>query len=105
MTQPSKQRVIFIIEQKLDYAKLRVHENYTHKQIIEISGIDPTAIARWNRQYLAELNGQTPKSSKAMTLEQQEIQSLKKYAVRISYTEYSDDAAMSAIGFVVLINC
>jgi hypothetical protein len=32
----------------------------------------------WKKQYLAEINGQTPKSSKAMTPEQQEIQSLKK---------------------------
>ena len=31
-----------------------------------------------NNKYLAEINGQTPKSSKAMTPEQQEIQSLKK---------------------------
>jgi transposase len=30
------------------------------------------------KQYLAEINGQTPKSSKAMTPEQQKIQSLKK---------------------------
>ena len=33
---------------------------------------------RWKKQYLAELGGQTPTSGKAMTPEQQEIQSLKK---------------------------
>jgi transposase len=73
-----KQRTTFTVEQKLDYAKLMVHENYTNKQIIEISGAGPTAVTRWKKQYLAELNGQAPASGKAMTPEQQEIQSLKK---------------------------
>lgn len=44
----------------------------------DISGAGPTAVARWKKQYLAELGGQTPTSGKAMTPEQQEIQSLKK---------------------------
>ena len=80
MTQskPRKQRTTFTIEQKLDYAKLMVNENYTNKQIMEISGAGPTAVTRWKKQYLAELDGKTPQSSKAMTPEQQEIQSLKK---------------------------
>lgn len=80
MTQikPRKQRTTFTIEQKLDYAKLMVNENYTNKQIIEISGAGPTAVTRWKKQYLAELDGKTPQSGKAMTPEQQEIQSLKK---------------------------
>ena len=73
-----KQRVMFSVEQKLDYVKLMVNEGYTNKQIIEISGAGPTAIARWKKQYLAELDGQAPQSGKAMTPEQQEIQSLKK---------------------------
>ena len=80
MTQikPRKQRTTSTTEQKLDYAKLMVNENYTNKQIIEISGVGPTAVIRWKKQYLAELNGQAPTSGKAMTPEQQEIQSLKK---------------------------
>ena len=80
MTQqkPRKQRTTFTIEQKLDYAKLMVNENYTNKQIMEISGAGPTAVTRWKKQYLAELNGQAPEYGKAMTIEQQEIQSLKK---------------------------
>jgi hypothetical protein len=44
-----------------------VNENYTNKQIIEISGASPTAVIRWKKQYLAELNGQAPTSGKAMT--------------------------------------
>ena len=80
MTQykPRKPRTTFTVEQKLDYAKLMVNENYTNKQIMEISGAGPTAVTRWKKQYLAELNGQTPESVKAMIPEQQEIQSLKK---------------------------
>ena len=70
MTQikPRKQRTTSTTEQKLDYAKLMVNE-----QIIEISGAGPTAVIRWKKQYLAELNGQAPTSGKAMTPEQQEI--------------------------------
>jgi len=52
-----KKRVMFSVEQKLDYVKLMVNEGYTNKQIIEISGAGPTAVARWKKQYLAELNG------------------------------------------------
>jgi len=55
-----KQRVMFSVEQKLDYVKLMVNEGYTNKQIIDISGAGPTAVARWKKQYLAELDGQTP---------------------------------------------
>ena len=73
-----KQRVIFTVEQKLDYVKLMINEGHTNRQIIDISGAGPTAVARWKKQYLAGFNEQTPTSSKAMTPEQQEIQSLKK---------------------------
>ncbi|CAC9645960.1 hypothetical protein [uncultured Gammaproteobacteria bacterium] len=73
-----KERANFTIEQKLDYAKLMVNENYSNKKIVAISGAGPSAVTRWKKQYLAEISGQTPKSSKAMTPEQQEIQSLKK---------------------------
>ena len=80
MTQQKNQEVtrMFSVEQKLDYVKLMINKGYTNRQIIEISGAGPTAVARWKKQYLAELNGQTPTSGKATTPEQQEIQSLKK---------------------------
>ena len=55
-----------------------VNENYTNKKIMAISGAGPSAVTRWKQQYLAEINGQTPESSKAMTPEQQETQSLNK---------------------------
>jgi transposase len=34
-----RQRVMFTVEQKLDYVKLMVNEGYTNKQIIEIFGV------------------------------------------------------------------
>ena len=42
-----KQRVMFTVEQKLDYVKLMVNEGYTNRQIIDISGAGPTAVARY----------------------------------------------------------
>ena len=49
-----KQRVTFSVEQKLDYVNLMINEGYTNRQIIEISGAGPTAVARWKKQYLLE---------------------------------------------------
>jgi transposase len=72
-----KPKSIFTTQQKLEYAKLMVEEGYSNKQIIEISGACSSAVTRWKRQYLAELNGITPTAS-ALTKEQQEIQQLKK---------------------------
>jgi transposase len=73
-----KARVTFTIEQKLEYAKLMVDEGYTNKQIRDISGAGETAVSRWKRQYLAEVDGQTPQGKKALTPEQQKIQELEK---------------------------
>jgi transposase len=73
-----KPKIKVTIEQKLDYVKLMVHENYTNKQFMAISGAGASAVTCWKKQYLAELNGQTPESAKALTPEQQEIQLLKK---------------------------
>jgi len=78
MSKQRKQRLSFTKEQKLDYAKLMVNEGYTNQQIIEISGAGSTAISRWKKQYLDELDGNTPEGKKALTAEHQEIQDLKK---------------------------
>ena len=72
-----KTRKNFTLAQKLDYAKLMVEEGYSNHQVMAISGAGATAVCRWKRQYIAERNGITPQS-KAMTAEQQEIQSLKR---------------------------
>jgi len=75
---PRKERVTFTAEQKLEYAKLMVNEGYSNKQISDISGAGPTAVSRWKKQYLDEINGQTPQGKKALTAEQQKIQELEK---------------------------
>lgn len=77
-----KERITFTPEQKLEYAKLMVNEGYSNKQIIDISGAGVTAVSRWKRQYINELEGQTPEGKKALTPEQQTIQSLEKQLFR-----------------------
>lgn len=44
-----KTKVSFSASQKLEYAKLMVDENYSNKQIQEISGACASAITRWKR--------------------------------------------------------
>ena len=73
-----KERVNLSPEQKLEYAKLMINEGYSNKQIMEISGAGASAVTRWKKQYLAELDGQTPQGKKALTPEQQRIQELEK---------------------------
>jgi len=73
-----KQKVIVSVSQKLEYAKLMVDEGYSNKQIMEISGAGETAVSRWKKQYLSELNGQAPQGKKALTPDQQRIQELEK---------------------------
>lgn len=73
-----KERVLLSVEQKLEYAKLMVNEGYSNHQIREISGASSSAVSRWKRQYLSEINGHTPDGKKALTIEQQKIQALEK---------------------------
>ncbi len=55
-----KVRITFTPEQKLEYARLMVEENYTNQQIMEISGACSSAVTRWKRQYKSEKSGITP---------------------------------------------
>lgn len=64
MSKQRKQRLSFTVEQRLDYAKLMVNEGYTNKQIMEISGAASTAVSRWKKQYLEELEGKLLKAKK-----------------------------------------
>ncbi|CAB5505918.1 hypothetical protein THERMOT_2240 [Bathymodiolus thermophilus thioautotrophic gill symbiont] len=48
-TTQRKERINFTIEQKLDYAKLMAHENYSNKKIIAISGTGSSAVTRWRK--------------------------------------------------------
>jgi len=77
-TNTRKPKVSFTPEQRLDYAKLMIDEGYSNKQVMEISGAGPSAVTRWKKQYLEELNGKTPEGKKAFTPEQQRIQELEK---------------------------
>jgi transposase len=64
-----KTRVTFTAEQKLEYAKLMINEGDTNKQIRVISGACETAISRWKKQYLGEVDDHTPRAKKALTPE------------------------------------
>ena len=78
-TKQRKSRISFTPEQRLEYAKLMVNEGYSNKQVREISGAGDTAVSRWKRQYLAEINGETPpQGKKALTPDKQRIQELEK---------------------------
>ena len=74
-----KPRTTFTPGQRLEYAKLMVNEGYSNKKIREVSGAGETAVSRWKRQYLAEMNGETPpQGKKALTPDKQHIQELEK---------------------------
>ena len=74
----SKPRITLTPAQKLEYAKLMVDEGYTNQKVAEITGACPSAVTRWKRQYLEEINSVTPNGKKALTPEQQRIQELEK---------------------------
>ena len=80
MTRTSK--VTPSAQQKLEYAKLMVEEDYTNKQIEEMSGAGKSAVSRWKQQYLSELDGKSPGNVQALTPEQQRIQLLEKQLKR-----------------------
>ena len=73
-----KERVNVSPEQKLEYCKLMVEDGFTNAQIQEMSGASSSAITRWKTNYRRELEGETPQDKKAITPEQQKIQSLEK---------------------------
>ncbi len=45
-----KERVSFTSEQRRDYAKLMVEENYSNQKVMEISGAGASAVTRWKKQ-------------------------------------------------------
>jgi transposase-like protein len=55
-----KARMTFTAEQKLEYAKLMINQGYTNKKIRDISGAGETAVSRWKKPYLAEVDGHMP---------------------------------------------
>jgi transposase len=77
-----KERMNYSNEQKLEYARMMVENNYSNQQVKDISGASSSAIVRWKRQYLSELNGNTPLIGSAITPEQQRIKELEKQLAR-----------------------
>lgn len=49
-----KTRNDFTPDQRLEYAKLMVEEQYSNQQVMDLSGASATAISPWKSQYLAE---------------------------------------------------
>ena len=79
---PRKQKITISPAQKLEYVKLMVEENYTYKQIQDISGACASAVARWKRQYKLEISGVSPEGLTALTPDKLRIQSLEKQLKR-----------------------
>ena len=73
-----KVRIKVTPAQKLEYAKLMVDEGYSANQIIEISGACSSAVARWKKQYLAELKGDIQPNKTALDPLERRIQELEK---------------------------
>jgi len=77
-TNSRKQRVNFTPQQKHEYARLMVEENYTNKQIMEISGAGASAVTRWKKQYLAEQSGKVIEGKVPLDADKRRIQELEK---------------------------
>ena len=73
-----KVRIKVTPAQKLEYAKLMVDEGYSANQIIELSGACSSAVARWKKQYLAELEGDIQPNKTALDPLERRIQELEK---------------------------
>ncbi len=96
-----KTKVTLSAKQKLEYAKLMVDEGYSNRQIEEISGAGKSAVSRWKQQYIAELKGETPTSSKALTPEQRRIQELE---AQLKRAQRDNDILKKAAAFFILDN-
>ena len=73
-----KNRTSVTPAQRLEYAKLMVDENYSNKQIIELSGASSSAVVRWKKQYLDEKKGKTSPDKIALDPQLRRIQELEK---------------------------
>ena len=73
-----KTRIKLTPAQKLEYVKLMVEENYSKKQIIELSGASSSAVVRWEKQYLAEKKGEISSDKIAIDPQIRRIQELEK---------------------------
>lgn len=96
-----KTRIKVTKEQKLEFAKLMVDDEYSVLQIMEISGACESAVSRWKQQYINELNGKTPINKVALTPDHQRIQELEKQLKR---AQRDNDILKKAAAFFILEN-
>ena len=73
-----KERTNYTPKQKHEYARLMVEEHYTNQQIMEISGACSSAVVRWKRQYLQELQGKFDKNKILLNEDKRRILELEK---------------------------
>ena len=67
---------------------------------LQISGACASAVMRWKKQYLGELNGQTP-VAKAMTEDQRTIQELRK---QLAQAQRDNEILKKAAAFFIRDN-
>ena len=76
-------RRLFTAEFKKEAAELVTIHDYTIAKACESMGVGESAMRRWVKQLKAEQEGITPKRSRALTAEQQKIQSLEKRVIQL----------------------
>jgi transposase len=65
-------------DQRLEYAKLMVEEQYTNQQVMDLSGAGATAVSRWKKQYITEQQGDISTTKVALDSDKRRIQVLEK---------------------------
>ena len=55
-----------------------VEENYTHRQVMDLSGAGATAVSRWKQQFLAEQRDEVVAGKTALDPDKRRIQELEK---------------------------
>lgn len=70
-------------EFKLEIIKLVIEEKYSLSDVSESMHVPKSTVGKWVTQYRKEKQGITPENCKALTIEQQEIQALRKEVKRL----------------------
>ena len=71
-------RRTFSQEFKLDAASLILKQGYTYREAQEATGVSDAALRSWVSQIKKEQQGETPGGARAITEEQQKVQTLEK---------------------------
>ena len=92
-------KVTYTAEFKQEAASLVLDNSYTITQAREAMGVSQSAMRRWVKQLEEERGGIPPEKGKAITLEQQQIQSLKK---QVKQLEREKDILKKASALLML---